>query len=141
MIIISQPISQDQQSIDILLDTSMVDTSHEESIIEEDNSRAKNIQLDLIVDRNEAQPNSEIVLVTQSMMVGITIDRQANEGVQLDPTCMLVKYGALRFIHEGGIDPTRTCDVKDDFILALDYYWEGIGVEYSSKHEDSMEVR
>jgi hypothetical protein len=35
---------------------------------------------------------------------------------------MLVKYGASRFIHEGGIDPTRTGDVKGDFIFALDYY-------------------
>jgi hypothetical protein len=35
---------------------------------------------------------------------------------------MLVKYGESGFIYEGGIDPTRTGDVRDDFILALDYY-------------------
>jgi hypothetical protein len=91
--IIHQPNSQDQQSTDILLNTSMVDTFHEESIIEEYDFKAKNIQLDLVGNKNETQPNSEIVLVTQSMMVGTTIDRQANEGVQLDSTCILVKYG------------------------------------------------
>jgi hypothetical protein len=35
---------------------------------------------------------------------------------------MLVKYGALRFTHEGGIDPTQTDDVGDDSIFAFDYY-------------------
>jgi len=53
---------------------------------------------------------------------------------------VLVKYGGLGFSHEGGINITRIGDVKDDFILALDYYQEGTRVEYSSKHEDSMEV-
>jgi hypothetical protein len=70
------------------------------------------------------------------MMVGTTINRQANEGVQPDLIDMLIKYGVSWCIHEGGIDPTRINDVKDDSILALDYYQEGIRVE----HEDSMEV-
>jgi len=74
------------------------------------------------------------------MMVGTTINRQANEGVQPNSTCILVKYGASWFIHEGGINPTQTSDVKDDSIFALDYYWEGTGVEFSLEHEDSMEV-
>jgi hypothetical protein len=41
--ITSQPNSQDQQSINILLHTSMVDASHEETITEEDDFKAKNI--------------------------------------------------------------------------------------------------
>jgi hypothetical protein len=53
---------------------------------------------------------------------------------------MLVEYGASWFTHEIRIDTTQTCDVGDDSILALDYYREGKGVEYSLKHEDSMEA-
>ncbi len=60
------------------------------------------------------------------MSTGTTIGRQVNEGVQLDSPGMLVEYFALRFTHEGGIDLTRTCDVGDDFIFALDYYWGGM---------------
>ncbi|CAK9188988.1 unnamed protein product [Sphagnum troendelagicum] len=63
--ITSQPNFQDQQSIDILLDASMVDASHGEIIAEEDDLRAKNIQLDSIGDKNEAQSNSEAIPVTQ----------------------------------------------------------------------------
>jgi hypothetical protein len=62
--ITSQPNSQDQQSTDILLDTSMVDASHEEIVAQEDDSKAKNVQLDSIGDRNEAQLNSGVVLAT-----------------------------------------------------------------------------
>jgi len=40
--ITSQPNSQDQQSIDILPYTSMVDAFHEETIVEADGFRAKN---------------------------------------------------------------------------------------------------
>ncbi len=45
-----------------------------------------------------------------------------------------------RFSYESGINITRIGDVGDDFILALDYYWEGMGTEYFSKHETSMKV-
>jgi hypothetical protein len=103
----------------------MVDTSHEEFVIEEDNSRTKNVQPNSVGDKNEAQPNLKIILMTQLMMVGTTINRQANERVQSDSIGMLVKYGVLGFIHEGGIDPTRTSDVKDDSIVTLDYYRKG----------------
>jgi hypothetical protein len=48
-----QPNSQDQQSINILLDTSMVDASHEETFPEENNFRTTNIQLDLVGNKNE----------------------------------------------------------------------------------------
>jgi hypothetical protein len=54
---------------------------------------------------------------------------------------MLVKYGAPRFIYEGRIDPTQIGDARYDSILALDYYKKGMGVEYSSEHEDLMEVQ
>jgi hypothetical protein len=53
-------------------------------------------------------------------MVGRTISRQVNEGVQLDSIGMIVKYGAFGFIHEGGINLTWTIDVKNDSILAFD---------------------
>jgi hypothetical protein len=59
-----QPNSQDQQSTNILLNTSMVDTFHEKFVIEEDDFRATNVQLDLAGDKNEAQLNSEIVPMT-----------------------------------------------------------------------------
>jgi hypothetical protein len=42
----------------------MVDIFHEKFVIEEDDFRAKNVQLDLAGDRNEAQLNSEIVPMT-----------------------------------------------------------------------------
>jgi hypothetical protein len=48
-----QPNSQDQQSIDILLDTSMVDASHGEIVAKEDDFRAKNFQPNSIGDKNE----------------------------------------------------------------------------------------
>jgi hypothetical protein len=53
---------------------------------------------------------------------------------------MFIEYGTPRFIHDGGIDPTQTCDVRDDYLLTFDYYQEGTSIEYSSKHKDSMEV-
>jgi hypothetical protein len=53
---------------------------------------------------------------------------------------VLVEYGGSGFTHEGGINITWIGDVGADFISALDYYQEGMGVEYSSKHEDSMGV-
>jgi hypothetical protein len=53
---------------------------------------------------------------------------------------MLVKYGISRFTHEGGIDTTQIGDVGNDFILVFDYYQEGMEVEYSLEHEDSMEM-
>jgi len=48
-----QPNSQDQQSTNKLVDTSMVDASHEEIVLEEDNFRTMNTQLDSIGDINE----------------------------------------------------------------------------------------
>lgn len=75
------------------------------------------------------------------MLVCTTIGRQTDEGVQPDLVSMLVEYGVLGFTHEGGIDPTRTHDVGNDYIFALDYFQEGMQVEYSLEHEDSMEVQ
>ncbi len=69
----------------------------------------------------------------QLVSTSTTINRQANEGVQLNSTSMLVKYGALGFTHEGGINLTQTCDVGDDSIFAFDYYWGGMWVEYFFK--------
>ncbi|CAK9881360.1 unnamed protein product [Sphagnum jensenii] len=120
--ITSQPNFQDQQSIDILLDASMVDASHGEIIAEEDDLRAKNVQLDLIGDKNEAQSNSEAIPVTQLVSVGTSIGRHADEVVQPNSIEMLVEYGTSGFTHEVGINTTRTGDVRDDFILALDCY-------------------
>ncbi len=53
---------------------------------------------------------------------------------------VLVEYGGSGFTHEGGINITQIGDVGDDLIFALDYYKEGMGVECSSEHEDSMGV-
>jgi len=115
--ITSQPNFQDQQSIDILLDASMVDASHGEIIAEEDDLRAKNVQLDLIGDKNEAQSNSEAIPVTQLVSVGTSIGRHADEAVQ--PNLIKRLSG---FTHEVRINTTRTGDVRDDSILALDCY-------------------
>jgi len=52
---------------------------------------------------------------------------------------MFVKYGAPRFVCEGGIDPTRLGDAEYGSLPAFDYYEKGMGVECSSEHEDSME--
>jgi hypothetical protein len=52
---------------------------------------------------------------------------------------MFIKYGAPMFVHEGGIDPTQLGDVEYGSLPTLDYYKEGMGLEYSSKHKDSME--
>jgi hypothetical protein len=48
-----QPNSQDQQSTNILVDTSMVDAYHEEIVLQEDNFRTTNTQLDSVGDINE----------------------------------------------------------------------------------------
>jgi hypothetical protein len=44
--ITSQPNSQDQQSIDILLDTSMVDAYHRETVTKANDFKTKNVELD-----------------------------------------------------------------------------------------------
>jgi hypothetical protein len=67
--------------------------------------------------------------MTQLVLACTTIGRQANEVVQLYLADMLVQDGTLRFIQEGGVDPTQTSDARDDSILALDYYHEGTRVE------------
>jgi hypothetical protein len=64
----------------------MVDASHEEIVIEEDDFRATNTQLDLARDKNKTQPNSKIILVTQLVSTSITIGRHVDEAVQLNLT-------------------------------------------------------
>lgn len=118
----------------------MVDESHGETIIKANDFKTKNVQLDLAKDKNESQSNSEAILATQLVSIGTSIDRQVDEEVQPNLVGMFVKYGTLGFIHEVGLDTTQIGDVGDDFILILDYYQEGKGVEYSLEHEDSMEV-
>jgi hypothetical protein len=75
------------------------------------------------------------------MSIGLIVDRHTDEVVRPYSTSMFVEYGVLGFIHEGGIDPTQTCDARNDFIFVLDYYREGMKVDYSLDHEDSMEVQ
>jgi hypothetical protein len=48
-----QPNSQDQKPTNILLDASMVDASHGEIIVEEDNFKAKNVQPNSVGDKIE----------------------------------------------------------------------------------------
>jgi hypothetical protein len=45
---------------------------------------------------------------------------------------MIVEYGTLGFIHEGGIDPTQTCDDGYGSPPTFDYYQKGMRVEYTS---------
>ncbi len=117
-----QPNSQDQQSTNILLDTSIVDAFHGEIVAKEDDFRAKNVQPDLVGDKNEVQSNSEVVLATQLMLVGTSIGRQVDEAIQLNLIGMLVEYGTLGLIYEVGINIAQIGDVGDDSIQALDYY-------------------
>ncbi len=77
----SQPNSHDQQSIEKLQDISMVDASHEETIIEANKFIAKNVQPNLAGDPSEVYSNSKVVLVTQPMSTSISIGRQVDEVV------------------------------------------------------------
>jgi hypothetical protein len=52
---------------------------------------------------------------------------------------MFVKYEALKFAREGGIDPIQLGDIEYGSFPTFDYYREGTKAEYSSEHEDSME--
>ncbi|CAM6046718.1 unnamed protein product [Sphagnum compactum] len=134
-----QPNSQDQQFTKKLQNTSMVDASHEENFTKPNEFIAKNVQPNSVGDPNEVWPNSEVVLVTQSMSTGITTNRQANKVVQPNSVGMFVKYEALGFAREGGIDPIQPGDVEYGSFPTLDYYREGTRVEHSLEHEDSME--
>jgi hypothetical protein len=58
------------------------------------------------------------------MSACITTNRQANEVVQPNSIGMLVKYEALKFVHEGGIDPTQPSDVEYGSFPTLEYYKE-----------------
>ncbi len=75
------------------------------------------------------------------MFACTTIVKQTNELVRPNSIGMLIKYAALGFIQEGGVDPTQTSDAKDKSILVINFYQDKMKVEYSSKHEDSMEVQ
>ncbi len=52
-----------------------MDAFHGEIVAKEDDFRAKNVQPDLVGDKNEVQSNSEVVLATQLMLVGTSIGR------------------------------------------------------------------
>jgi hypothetical protein len=56
------------------------------------------------------------------MLVGTSIDRHVDEGIQLNLIAMFVKYGMSWFIHEVGINITQIGDVGNYSIFALDYY-------------------
>jgi hypothetical protein len=53
----------------------MVDAFHEETIIEVDDFRAKNVQPNSARDKNEVWPNSKAVPMTQLVSTSITIGR------------------------------------------------------------------
>jgi len=59
----------------------MVDASHGEIVLEEDDFKAKKIQPCLVGNINETQLNSEVVHVTQPVLVVTSIVRLANETV------------------------------------------------------------
>jgi hypothetical protein len=64
----------------------MLDASHEEIVVEEDDFIATNVQLDSIGDKNEIQPNLGAVPVTQLVSAGTTINRHVDEAIQLNST-------------------------------------------------------
>jgi hypothetical protein len=59
----------------------MVDASHGEIVLEEDDFKAKKIQPCLAGNINEIQLNSKVVHVTQLVLVVTSIDRLVNETV------------------------------------------------------------
>lgn len=115
----------------------MVDASYEETFTKANEFITKNVQPNSVGYPNEIQLNSEVILVTQLVSTGITTNRQANKVAQPNSVGMFVKYEALRFGGEGGIDPIQPGDVEYGSFPTLDYYREGTRIKYSSKHEDS----
>jgi hypothetical protein len=81
----------------------MVDASYEETFTKVNEFTTKNVQPSPASDPNEVQLNSEVVLVTKPVLIGITTNRQANKVVQPNSIGMFVKYEALGFGGEGGI--------------------------------------
>jgi hypothetical protein len=75
------------------------------------------------------------------MLTCTTIVKQTNEVVRPNSIGMLIEYATLGFIQEGGVNPTQTGDAKDKSILVIDSYQDKMRVEYSSEHEDSMELQ
>jgi hypothetical protein len=117
----------------------MVDASHEENFTKVDEFTVNNVQPNSAGDPNEVRLNLEVVLVTQPVLTCITTNGQANKIVQPNSVSMFVKYEALRFACEGGINPIQLGDVEYGSFPAIDYYRKGTKVEYSLEHEDSME--
>jgi hypothetical protein len=117
----------------------MVDASYEETFTKANEFTIKNVQPNSTSDPNEVQLNLELILVTQLVSTNITTNRQANKVVQPNLVNMFIKYEALRFDGEGGIDPIQLGDVQYGSFPTLHYYKKGTRVEYSSEHEDSME--
>jgi hypothetical protein len=54
---------------------------------------------------------------------------------------MLVEYGTPRLVGEAKIDLTQPNHAKYGSLSTFGFYNEEIEVEYSSKHEDSMETQ
>jgi hypothetical protein len=56
------------------------------------------------------------------MLACTTIVKQTNEVVRPNSIGMFIKYAALGFFQEGGVDPTQTGDAKDKSILVINSY-------------------
>ncbi len=77
-----QPHLQDQQFTQETQDTSLVDAFHEKAVIEVNEFKTKDVQLDSVGNLNEIQSNPKVVLVTQLTSTGIITSGQVDEVAQ-----------------------------------------------------------
>jgi hypothetical protein len=54
---------------------------------------------------------------------------------------MFIEYGTLGLVGETKINLTQSSDVKYGSLSTFGFYSEKAELEYSSKHEDSMETK
>jgi hypothetical protein len=74
------------------------------------------------------------------MSTSVTNIGQVDVGVQHNLVGMLVKYETPGLVDEVGIHLTKLGDAKHVYLSTFELYNEEAKVEYSSKHEYSMEI-
>jgi hypothetical protein len=75
------------------------------------------------------------------MYTSVTNNGQVDVAVQYNLVGMLVKYEMPSLVDEVGIGLTKLGDAKHASLSTFELYNEEAKVEYSSKHEDSMEIQ
>jgi hypothetical protein len=75
------------------------------------------------------------------MFTSVTNNGQMDVAIQQNLVGMLVKYEVSGLVDEVGIGLTKLGDAKHASLSTLELYNEEAEVEYSSKHEDSMEIQ